>query len=354
MLKRFWLGLLVGIIAGMLALGAWWLLAGRLAPGSQLSTDSTEATDRAGDITGSDEATIKIMVGGDVMLGRYVERQIDRYGSTWPFDEIAERMAAADLTLINLESPLSITGTQTPDDSLILRGEPKGVDGLVKAGVDFAALANNHIPDMGYLGLSDTKTLLGQNKILFAGAGDTKQGAHQPAIFERAGQRIAVLSYTYGVNFDKPGVIYAPTDAAAARSDIEALNNIAIILVMVHFGQEYAAVASQKQRDFAHALIDAGASAVIGSHPHVPQPVETYKDKPIFYSLGNLVFDQAPGGNRDHSATAELTFKGPSLQRVKLQPYHIYNYGQPKWLGEGAEYQEILRLFGLPSGEQTF
>lgn len=354
MLKRFWLGLLVGIIAGLLALGAWLLLAGSAAPTSKPSTDSTKATGRTVGIAGGDDATIKIMVGGDVMFGRYVERQIDTYGSTWPFDEIAERLAAADLTLINLESPFSITGATTPDDSLILRGEPKGVDGLVKAGVDFAALANNHIPDMGYLGLSDTKSLLQSNKILYAGAGDTKQSAHQPAIFERGGQRIVVLSYTYGVNFDKTGVVYATTDAIAAKADIEALQDVDIILAMVHFGQEYAATPSQRQRDFAHALIDAGANAVIGSHPHVPQPIETYKDRPIFYSLGNLVFDQEPGGNRDRSATSELTFKGPNLQRVKLHPYHIHNYGQPKWLSDGREYQEILELFELPSGELVF
>lgn len=307
------------------------------------------------------EATsFTVIAGGDVMLGRSVDRRIQSYGGEHPFAKIADVMSAADFTLANLESPFRVDAAATLNGSLVLRGNPDGVKGLLKAGIDYVSLANNHIPDMGKVGLDDTFKILKENAILYSGAGETEEATHLPSIIDVKGKKIGLLSYTYGVNFDRPGVFYATTDAEVAAADIAALKNrsepVDLIIVMAHFGSEYQPQASVAQKTFAHAVIDAGADVLIGHHPHVPQPVEQYGSGVIIYSLGNLVFDQEEVENRNFSALAKFSFsdKGGEevmLDSLELLPYQIFDRNQPKLIENQSEKERIWKLFNLPSGK---
>jgi poly-gamma-glutamate capsule biosynthesis protein CapA/YwtB (metallophosphatase superfamily) len=286
--------------------------------------------------------SITMLFGGDVMLGRTVETRIKANGNTWPFDSITSTLTNADITAVNLESPLRTDAASTLPSSLVLRGYPPGLAGVSKAGIDLVTLANNHIPDMGLVGLQETQKLLDAANIKHLGAGETSALAATPVVMERRGIKIGFLAYTYGVNFDSPGVHYNVADSAHVTN---------AVVVFCHCGIEYKALPNQMQQDVAHAAVDAGASLFIGAHPHVPEPFEVYKSGLILYSLGNLVFDQAPGENRDHSALVQVTLQGNKPTALKLIPYHIYDYGQPRLITDQKEKETVWGLFKLPTGQ---
>lgn len=297
-------------------------------------------------------ATITFLFGGDIMLGRTVEKGIRANGDTWPFDSIASTLANADITAANLESPLRTDAPSTQSGSLVLRGYPPGLKGVQKAGVDLVTLANNHIPDMGLPGLQETKKLLDADGIAHVGAGESDAEAAAPVILERRGMKIGFLAYTYGVNFDRPGVHYNVAQADEVSKAVKALvPQVDAVVVFCHCGVEYQPLPNQMQQDVAHAAIDAGASLFIGAHPHVPEPFEQYKNGLIIYSLGNLVFDQDPGNNRDHSALASVTLMGNKPTSLKLIPYHIFDRGQPRLITDQTEKQLVWNLFKLPTGQ---
>lgn len=301
-----------------------------------------------------EDAGFTVIIGGDVMFARYVETQINRHSGQWLTDEIKAVTSAADLTLVNLESPFLINGQQTADDSLILRAHPAGLNALTNAGIDGVSLANNHIPDMGLQGLNDTISLLDSAQIKHTGAGTSSESAQEPMSFTVGSTKIAVLSYTYGTNFDRTGVFYNLANSTQAAADIKkAKTNHDVVIVMPHFGTEYASQPSSAQTTFARACIDAGASVVAGAHPHIPQPIEQYNGGVIAYSLGNLVFDQEPASNKDRSALLKLTFKDNQLATLGLLPYQIYSLSQPKFVS-GVTAKQIFELFALPGGQLTF
>jgi poly-gamma-glutamate synthesis protein (capsule biosynthesis protein) len=297
-------------------------------------------------------ATVTIIFGGDVMLGRTVESRMKARGATWPFKEIASKMASADYTVVNLESPFRKDFKETPIDSLVLRGDPRGIEGLQLAGVDAVSLANNHIPDMGKIGLEETLQLLSGAKISQTGAGVSKEAAEVPLVAEVHGIKLGFISVSYGVNFESSGVFYNRAQALWVTEKVASLKKeVDVVVLLCHCGNEYATAASAAQKEVARAAIDAGASLVVGHHPHVPQPVERYKDGVIIYSLGNLVFDQLPGNNRDQSALAEVRVSTKGVVSLELLPYKIFDYGQPRFLQDSAGKAAVFKAFGLAEGK---
>ncbi|CAN5150684.1 CapA family protein [soil metagenome] len=295
--------------------------------------------------------TVTLLFGGDVMLGRTVEERIDAHGATWPFASIALTMAGADFTVVNLESPFKEDHARTAINSLVLRGDPKGIAGLTLAGVDLVSLANNHITDMGKAGLSETEALLDGAKIGRTGAGGSTALAEVPYITEVGGLKLGFVSAAYGVNFDSSGVYYNTATPKWVTEQVASLKaKTDAVVFLCHCGTEYAASANTMQQEVAHAAIDAGASLVIGHHPHVPQPVEVYKEGLIIYSLGNLVFDQLQSGNRNVSALAKITLQGAKPTTLQLLPYQIFEYGQPRLTTDTAKKEAVWNLFKLPTG----
>jgi poly-gamma-glutamate capsule biosynthesis protein CapA/YwtB (metallophosphatase superfamily) len=299
--------------------------------------------------SGSEE--VGLIFGGDVMLGRTVEQRMTQYGPEWPLAQIASTLNNEDIAVVNLESPFRTDAKRTEINSLILRGYPQGVATLAVAGIDVVSLANNHITDMGKTGLEETFSLLNKNNIAYTGAGTSPAEAAVPAIIARRGQRIGFLSYTYGVNFSSPGVHFQGARVELMREQVASLREeVDAVVVLCHCGPEYAPSPTSTQKEFARAAIDAGAALVVGHHPHVPQPVEEYKSGLILYSLGNLVFDQLPGGNRDRSALARITLKKGVPTRMELLPYQIYSLSQPRLITDQARKEAVWQLFNVPKG----
>jgi poly-gamma-glutamate synthesis protein (capsule biosynthesis protein) len=269
----------------------------------------------------------RILFGGDVMLSRFVgavARQ--KADPAWPLRDVAGLFSAADIAFVNLEAPFSDRG-RLVEKGMVFKAEPEMIEALRLAGIDIVSTANNHARDCGVHGVNFTLDWLARNGIAAVGTGATAEATHQGTVLQRNGVRFGFLAYTYdqsnGNHADWDDRI-AMLDVASAVEDIQDLGERAdVVIVSMHAGAEYQGKPTAGQRSFAHAAIDAGASVVVGHHPHVTQPVESYRNGLIFYSLGNLVFDQFQREETQRGFIADLRFIGQRLAGYGLVPVDI-------------------------------
>lgn len=252
------------------------------------------------------EAVVTVLLVGDVGLGRGVAPQRD------PFAQVPW-LAAADLTIANLESPLTrgvagMAATATPiPEAWDVRADPAAAELLQRAGIDLLTLANNHSLDDGPAGLAHTAAVLHQRGLATAGG---EQPLWRGTI---RGVRLAVLAFNrVGATADAPAAMTAAVQEARAAADV--------VLVAVHWGREYDPRPTPAQERLAAALLEAGATAVIGHHPHVAQPVRVTDDGRLTaFSLGNFLFDSADPATADGLALwLELDVAG--LRAAQLWP----------------------------------
>ena len=237
------------------------------------------------------------------MLARTIGDRIRSQGPETIFAGVSSILSSADLLTGNLECSLSDQGEPQPK-AYTFAAPGEAARSLALAGFDLLSLANNHAMDYGPDALLETLNLLHENGIAAAGAGPDERSAHQPAILERNGLRIAFLAYvdvpvestsgfdtrSWIAGASTPGLAWAEPvriayDVASARHHAD------LVVVLLHSGYERWEEVTQAQQDQAHAAVDAGAALVLGSHPHVLQGVENYHGGLVAYSLGNFVFD---------------------------------------------------------------
>lgn len=211
----------------------------------------------------------------------------------YPFLGAADVLRNADIAFGNLETPLS-------DDarwSGAFRTPSAFADALAWAGIDVVATANNHSLDAEGEGLLDTIHHLRRAGVGHAGTGRDLADARRPYIVERGGLRVAFLAYAQFVNdggssFATPsqsGVV--PMDPLLIREDIARVRDrVDFVAVSFHWGIENSQEVHPGMRAFAYEVLDAGADAILGHHPHVPRGIEIRDGKPIVYSMGNFIF----------------------------------------------------------------
>ncbi|HJH27246.1 MAG TPA: poly-gamma-glutamate biosynthesis protein [Methanophagales archaeon] len=239
---------------------------------------------------------IVITAVGDIMLGDFpmcngfgVGSTIKKYGSKFIFEKIKDELSG-DIVFGNLESVLSDKNKNIFSiNSMSLRGDPKSAEGLKYAGFNILSLANNHSLEHGYEALYDTIDLLNNNDIIPLGICRKKEIARKPAVFNIKNKKIAFLGYC--LRPDKTAY-RSIKNKEEILEDIEKIKrNVDYIILSLHWGDEFVQIPAPWQIDFAHNLIDNGASIILGHHPHVLQGIEEYNGGIIAYSLGNFVFD---------------------------------------------------------------
>lgn len=267
-------------------------------------------------------------------MGRLVGQEVIKNPSFNPFESVTRLLAAADIRFVNLESQLSDQKgeTQSPTQKLVFTGPPGGADALALGKIDVVSVANNHMWDYGRTAFFETLDNLERAKVQYAGAGRTRDRAYAAEVVDAGGFRVAFVAFTdiwnQGALKYHPAkdhvaeagreAVVAGVKAARAREDVDA------VVVSYHGGEEYVSVPLQRAIDLHHAAIDAGADAVLGHHPHVAQGIELYKDRPIFYSLGNFLMRT----HRDHVATeigflARVTFSKGAAPQAWICPFRI-------------------------------
>jgi hypothetical protein len=323
-------------------------------------------------------ASWTLVAGGDIMLDRGVAQtvKIRGKGVDFPFDggtaEITSRckdcsplgwdlprtrrtghagamrhlVSSADIAIANFENPAPdqfryhTSGTNFSAD-------PKLIAGLANAGIDWVGLANNHIRDAGATGVLQTIANLRERGIAAGGAGKDIAAARKPSILEAGGTKVALLAYDtiargYTAGPDRAGS--ARMSAGVVKADVAKarMAGAQVVIVFPHWGTEYDPTPFRGQQTLARAALDAEADIVIGNHAHWAGAMEVYKGKPIWYALGNFVFDQTWSEPTMEGITLELTFRGPTLVQARMRPHIILDRAQPNFLDPAGDGRVVM------------
>ncbi|OHD22419.1 MAG: hypothetical protein A2Y38_03535 [Spirochaetes bacterium GWB1_59_5] len=342
--------------------------------------------------TRAKEKSFTVLACGDILLARTPGKRAAQYGFRYLFKDIKDIVSTADIAFANLETPASYLGAPYPGkpENVTFRADPATLFGIAWAGFDVVSLANNHINDYGPRAVEETLDYLKLLGIQSGGVGRSIEEARKPAIVIRDGVSFAFLAYAVpaysiiGATGSLSGAaltraeerLHGPIPplppatnpdssrnrgtgvALATRENIIAdIQHVKASLapdylfVSVHWGEEHQRIPDTVQRILGRAAIDAGATAVLGHHPHVLQSLERYHGGLIIYSLGNFIFDMAATTTYE-TAALSLVLAGGRLIRADILPLRIERDSYAPALVIGAD--AIARLNDLARWSARF
>ena len=276
--------------------------------------------------------TVRLAFVGDVMLadgpGRVIASGRD------PFAQVAERLRQADVRIGNLECVIA-RGGRALVKPWTFRAHPRVLP-VLKRHLDVVSVANNHVGDFGREAFTEMLGHLDASGIPRVGGGRNLAEAHRPLVVEKHGLRIALLAYdeffprSFEAGPDRPGSAWSDDEQVAddirrARTEHRA----DLVIPFMHWGSEGEPVANARQRQLARLMIDAGADAVVGAHPHVVQDAEVYRGKPVVYSLGNFVFDGFDSLDQRTGWMLFLTVDRSGVRQWHVEPVRTDVEGTP-------------------------
>ncbi|MGZ3252879.1 MAG: CapA family protein [Burkholderiaceae bacterium] len=298
-------------------------------------------------------ASVRLMVGGDVMLGRNVGEMISRNGAGYPLGPIADLLRQGDLALANLECAItSCTDIWAGVPKAFYFGAPpQAAQSLADAGINLVSLANNHALDFGVKGLLDTLHLLQVQRVRYAGAGMNIDAAASPVILDCHGIKFGMVAFCdhqadFAARQNHPGIAYLDLDNERATLDafrkaLAPMRNAAVDwpILSLHWGPNMVLRPSAKFRRLAHAAIEMGWKILFGHSAHVYQGIEIYRGCPILYAAGDLVDDYYvdPDFKNDHQLLFEMELTRTALQRIALHPVFSQNCQARRATGEQFE-----------------
>lgn len=278
---------------------------------------------------------INLIFVGDIMLDRGVRNKVETIGKgdyLFPFLKVVNFLKTADVVFGNLEGPISDKGKDV-GNLYSFRMSPQAVAGLKGAGFKVLFLANNHIGDWGLEALKDTVSNLEKNSILTVGVEIDSEKVYKARIFELKDLKLALLGFAdfedQYRNTEVENNIAIADPVRVSEAIKEAREKADIVIVYYHFGEEYEKEPNPRQKFLAELAIDEGADLVVGSHPHVIQPLEIYKDKYIAYSLGNFVFDQNFSEETMVGALLKVVVEDKRIVSADLKEFRINSDFQP-------------------------
>lgn len=273
---------------------------------------------------------ITLAAFGDVNFGDGVGTAMDSRGALWPWGGVAPTLRRADIAFGNLECAISNRGFAVPKE-FNFRGRPERLALVVRfAGLDVLNLANNHAGDYGTTALLDTVRAVRDHGALPVGAGATLAAAQRPRVISRLGLRVGFVGFSdigptsFAAGPGRPGTSFASVPAIVAG--VRAARRVSdVVVATFHWGVEGDTKENERQRGFARAALGAGATAVIGGHPHVLQPIRatgTAGRRLVAYSLGNFVWS---AGSPLTSSTGILRVRlsGRGVEGAGLLRAHI-------------------------------
>jgi len=340
-LKKAIIGLAALFLISLLGLGLW------------LGLKSTPVLAEAGGPKPDSEVTL--MAVGDIMLGRDVAKSsaASPEGNDYPFGLIKDLGKGADIMFGNLESPLvaseSLSSQQS--DGYLFPAQPTMGNNLRSNGFNILTVANNHALDYGLAGLNDTLQSLDRAGITYIGAGTNP---YAPRYIEKNGLKLAFIAATrvepsglktgetsHIALFDQDKILVAIREARPQAD---------VVIVALHWGEEYQAVATSSQHDFAKLAAEAGADLILGAHPHVLGEFEVIGRTVVAYSLGNFIFDSRyPPESRD-SVALYLKLDKRGVASALAVPLKIEN-DRPRPLKPEEREVGLAKLAQLATGE---
>ena len=274
--------------------------------------------------------SLSITFTGDVLLDRGVRQFVEHRSVDKLFSPFVDSVfQSSDLVVANLECPATKI-RQPAFKQYIFRAEPEWLQTLKAHGITHLNLANNHSVDQGRTGLADTKKNIQETGMIPVGAGDNMQEAAQPVLLASTPRNVYLLT---SLQMPLENFSYLPDKTSVSHEDLDSLKTrvrqlketdpCCYIIVSLHWGGEHTLRPVPLQRQQAHQLIDAGVDALICHHTHTLQTIEQYQGKPIYYSIGNFIFDQKKPIN-SKACMVKVTIKKES-SHIETIPIVIRN-----------------------------
>lgn len=271
--------------------------------------------------------TLTVTLTGDILLDRGIRRVIEAGRADKLFTSgIDSVLMSSDVVVGNLECPA--TRIKRPVlKRFVFRGEPEWLGLLRRHGFTHLNLANNHSIDQGREGLTDTRLNIIGNGMTPAGAGCNMDEAAQPVLLGEHPRRVylvpslrlALENFDYLT--DRPCVSQEPMDSLLGRiAELRRREPECYIIVSLHWGAEHELKPYPRQRHDARHIIDAGADCMVCHHSHTLQTIESYRGKPIYYGIGNFIFDQTkPLNSRACMVRLRITDKEASTETIGIK-----------------------------------
>jgi poly-gamma-glutamate synthesis protein (capsule biosynthesis protein) len=301
--------------------------------------------------------TLTIGAVGDIGFKGSTADAVAQNGFAWPFESLQPIFDQADVLFGNMES--MILPEDYPDEQIDPAGMISKLDttpSLMAAGFDIMNLAQNHLLDGGTIGMFHTARLLKDSGIVVGGVGRTQKQARKLQVIERDGLRIGMLAYCEDNNWILSARGAGPAyyseetvlaDVAAARDKVD------VLIVSIHGDLEFMETPSTPRRDSFRRIADAGATLVLGHHPHVPQGIEMRRGRLVAYSLGNCYFAahssdymKENGPHTGHSFVLLAKVRPGKVVSFERVPFEIRKppNERPVLLG-GARRERMLKYF---------
>jgi gamma-polyglutamate biosynthesis protein CapA len=269
----------------------------------------------------NENKNLNMLFFGDLMLDRHVGEKIKKYGLDYLFVKLDNNgqwvFNGRDLISANLEGAVTDGGQHyKPDNAYDFAFAPKLIDKLKKYNFNFFNIANNHLADQGENGIIETRKNLNNSGFSFSGCKDGAVNECSYKVYKVKNYNVGFVGFSLVYNVKKFDI----KKASAIVSDMASSTDL--VIVNIHWGIEYEHQFNKTQQEIAHKLIDAGVDMIIGHHPHVVQGFELYKNKPIFYSLGNFIFDQYFSSDTQEELAVGIDYieKCVSIPPISPQP----------------------------------
>ena len=292
------------------------------------------------------EKEFTLLFLGDVMLDRYIRDVSQKKGAGFLTKEMERLFLGPDEIVFNLEGPVtknkSVSQNTAPGEKghMSFTFDEEITKAFLKnTRASAVFLGNNHILNFGKEGLFETENFLKTNNVGYFG---DIEGKSNPLIREIDNKKVAFVAFNQflGAGAEK---------VTAQIGELKKANDF--VVLYAHWGTEYARKENEKQREWAYRFIDAGADLVIGSHPHVVEPLEVYKNKVIFYSLGNFMFDQYFSAETMEGLAVTVSVRDAVLD-FYLLPLSLNRDGSTT-LSEGKKKADLLLWLGENSTVST-
>lgn len=289
--------------------------------------------------------SVSLIAVGDISFGDSVpcisfglRTRLERKSFHNIFKHVQSYFKTADIVFGNLEVVLSDYGLNRDSlSSYQMRGKNEFISHITQSGINVLNIANNHILQHGSKPFWETVNALNENGICVVGMAEENGINCKPGYLNVRGKEFLFLGYCFvSEKYYKGRSLYAPGTKKAIISDIKRYKKADNhVICSFHWGKEFIDYPSKKQMDFAKSIIDAGCDLILGHHPHVIQGVEIYRNRPIFYSLGNFLFDMSWNKRCKKGLTTFLSFENGNISVKKILPVIPNDHYEP--LLGGAE-----------------
>jgi poly-gamma-glutamate synthesis protein (capsule biosynthesis protein) len=304
------------------------------------SSSSRPTTTRQAHAETSRPDQLSITFVGDTLLGDAAQPLLSERGYLWPFEHLVP-LLGADFVIANAEGPFTTSTTpHDPNATYSYNAEPEAIAGLAEAGVDAISMANNHAMDRGPDGVTSTQELALANGMVTVGAGADLDQAREALVLHTPVGSVGFVAMAADLQQTRRA---GPERAGAApltRTTLERgyeqarASGADWVVALVHWGENYTDLLDD-QRSWAQILVDTGYDLIVGSGPHVVQPIELVGGTPVAYSIGNGVFGTPGRFTTEHPGyglllTVEVSRSGPvrlradciatDNRRVEFQP----------------------------------